>query len=82
MSMSSIPENVATLHREVQRKFGRNLLRLQHEKLMKSFIAEQEVSGRGSAMFATFLGFFFYVSRRARRPLPFLQPGFFGLKYL
>lgn len=49
--MSSIPENVAALHREVQRKFGRNLLRLQqYEKLMKSLIAEQDVSGPASEL--------------------------------
>lgn len=44
--MSSFPENVSTLHREVQRKFGRNLLRLQqYERLMKTLVAEQDIAG-------------------------------------
>lgn len=44
--MPSLSENIATLHREVQRKLGRNLLRLQqYEKLIKSLVAEQEIAG-------------------------------------
>lgn len=51
MPTSSIPENVITLHREVQRKFGRNLLRLQqYEKLMKSLVAEHDVAGPASEL--------------------------------
>lgn len=46
MPKSSPPENVITLQREVQRKFGRNLLRLQqYEKLVKILVAEQSVAG-------------------------------------
>jgi len=46
MTKSSLPENVITLHREVHRKFGRNLLRLQqYEKLVKILVAEQTLSG-------------------------------------
>lgn len=46
MTQSSLPEHVITLHREVQRKFGRNLLRLQqYEKLVKILVAEQSIAG-------------------------------------
>jgi hypothetical protein len=42
-STSPIPESLVALQREVQRKVGRNLLRLQQcELLMKTLAAEQE----------------------------------------
>lgn len=41
-----LTENVASLHREVQHKFGRNMLRLQqYEMLMKKLVAERHVAG-------------------------------------
>lgn len=46
MPKSSLPENVNNLQREVQRKFGRNLLLLQqYEQLVKALVAEQSVAG-------------------------------------
>jgi OST-HTH/LOTUS domain len=46
MTQSSPPENVFTIQREVQRKLGRNLLRLQqYEKLAKFLVAEQTIAG-------------------------------------
>lgn len=45
MPTYSLPENVTTLQREMQRKFGRNLLRLQqYEKLVKRLVAGQSVA--------------------------------------
>lgn len=46
MTQSSPPENVFVIQREVQRKFGRNLLCLQqYEKLAKFLVAEQTIAG-------------------------------------
>lgn len=43
--MSSLPDHVVPSHREVQRKFGRNLLRLQqYERLIKALVAEHDVT--------------------------------------
>lgn len=45
MPISPLPDHVDALHREVQRKFGRNLLRLQqYERLIKALVAEHDVT--------------------------------------
>ncbi|HQS59159.1 MAG TPA: OST-HTH/LOTUS domain-containing protein [Gallionellaceae bacterium] len=47
--MSSLPDNIDTVHREVQRKFGRNLLLLQqYEQLLKNLFAESNIAGASS----------------------------------
>lgn len=51
MPTSPLPEHVDALHREVQRKFGRNLLRLQeYERLIKDIVADHEVAGYSSEL--------------------------------
>lgn len=43
---SSLPEAVVAAHREVQRKLGRTLIRLQqYERLVKYLVAESEIAG-------------------------------------
>ncbi len=50
--MSPLPEHVVALHREVQRKFGRNLLRLQqYERLIKALVAEHDIAGTPNDFF-------------------------------
>lgn len=52
MPTSPLPEHVEALHREVQRKFGRNLLRLQeYERLIKAIVAEHDIAGSSSDLF-------------------------------
>jgi hypothetical protein len=49
MPTPQLPDHVLVLHREVQRKFGRNLLRLQqYEKLIKTIVAEHDIAGTSS----------------------------------
>lgn len=52
MPTSSLPDHVDALHREVQRKFGRNLLMLQqYESLVKAIVAEHNIAGSSSDLF-------------------------------
>lgn len=52
MPILPLPEHVDALHREVQRKFGRNLLRLQqYERLIKAIVAEHDIAGSSSDLF-------------------------------
>lgn len=52
MPTTPLPEHVEALHREVQRKFGRNLLRLQeYERLIKAIVAEHDIAGTSSDLF-------------------------------
>jgi hypothetical protein len=51
MQTPQLPDHVLVLHREVQRKFGRNLLRLQqYEKLIKTIVAEHDIAGTSSEL--------------------------------
>lgn len=52
MPISPVPDHVDALQREVQRKFGRNLLRLQqYERLIKTIVAEHDIAGSSSDLF-------------------------------
>lgn len=52
MPILPLLEHVDTLRREVQRKFGRNLLRLQqYERLIKAIVAEHDIAGSSSDLF-------------------------------
>jgi len=52
MPTTPLPEHVEVLHREFQRKFGRNLLRLQeYERLIKAIVAEHDIAGSSSDLF-------------------------------